>query len=186
MRRPLPLTALLIGLGSAAHAQSPASAPNVPAGGASGPAAAGAGAPGAAAPGAPATSASGAAATSAPSPGGSGVPSAAARVLLDQAQFWTTQNQPDQAEGALQRLLRVEPDNPEALGLLAQLQAGRGDRARAQATLARLRAIRPGDPRIPAVEQSIRLGSIDPGALAEARRLAQEGRTADAIARYQR
>ncbi|OJW23197.1 MAG: hypothetical protein BGO51_11680 [Rhodospirillales bacterium 69-11] len=133
-RAALPLTALLIGLGSAAQADT----------------------------------------------------SPTAKVLLDQATFWSTQNQPKQAEAALQRLLRIEPDNPDALGLLAQLQAEGGDRARAQATLTRLRAVRPDDPRIPVVEQSIRVGSIDPNALAQARQLAQEGRTAEAIARYQR
>jgi cellulose synthase operon protein C len=55
---------------------------------------------------------------------------------------------------------------------------------RAPAT--RLRAVRPDDPRIAAVEQAVRLGTIDPAGLAEARRLAQEGHNAEAVARYQR
>ena len=110
----------------------------------------------------------------------------ATRVLWDQANYWYAQNQPADAERALDRLLRLEPDNVEALGLLAQLQAQQGDRSRAQATLGRLRSVRPDDPRIAIVEQAIRVGSIDPTALAEARHLAQEGRNADAVARYQR
>jgi tetratricopeptide (TPR) repeat protein len=110
----------------------------------------------------------------------------AAKVLLDQANYWYAQNKPDDAEHALDRLLRLEPDNPDALGLLAQLQAERGDRAKAQATVAHLQTLRPDDPAIARVEQAIRVGSIDPSGLAEARHLAQEGHNADAVARYQR
>ena len=113
-------------------------------------------------------------------------PSAAAKVLLDQANYWSAQNRPEEATRALDRLLQAEPDNADALDLLAQLQAQKGDRAHAQATLEHLRSIRPGDPHIAAVEQAIRIGSIDPEGLAEARRMAQEGRSADAVARYQR
>ena len=112
--------------------------------------------------------------------------SAAAKVLLDQANYWRSQNQPENAERALDRLLRVEPDNPDALALQAQIQAEGGNRSAAQATLSRLRSLRPEDPRIAAVEQAMRVGSIDPAGLAEARRLAREGHNAEAIARYQR
>jgi cellulose synthase operon protein C len=113
-------------------------------------------------------------------------PSTAAKVLLDQANYWSAQNRPEEAESALDRLLRAEPDNADALALLAQLQAQKGDRGRSQATLAHLRTIRPDDPHIAGVEQAIRIGSIDPDGLAEARRLAQEGHNAESIARYQR
>ena len=51
------------------------------------------------------------------------------------------EDRPDEAQSALDRLLRAEPDNPEALALLAQLQARKGDRSGAQATLAHLRPI---------------------------------------------
>jgi cellulose synthase operon protein C len=112
--------------------------------------------------------------------------SPAARVLLDQANYWYAQNRPEEAEHALDRLLQLEPDNPDALGLLAQLQAQRGDRTKAQATLARLNTLRPNDPRIATVQQAIKVGSLDPTGLAEARRLAQEGHNAEAVARYQR
>jgi Tfp pilus assembly protein PilF len=113
-------------------------------------------------------------------------PSQAAKVLLDQANYWFSQNRPDDAERALDRLLRLEPDNPDGLALLAQLQAQRGDRAHAQATLAHLHDMRPDDPRIASVQQAIRVGSIDPQGLAEARRLAQDGHNAEAVTRYQR
>jgi cellulose synthase operon protein C len=113
-------------------------------------------------------------------------PRTAAKVLMDQANYWLAQNRPEEAERPLDRLLRTEPDNPDALALLAQIQAQTGDRARAQSTLAHLQALRPDDPHIASVAQAIRVGSIDPAALAEARRLAQEGHNTEAVARYQR
>ncbi len=109
----------------------------------------------------------------------------AAKVLMDQANYWMSQNQPEQAERALARLLRLDPRNPDALALQAQLQAGRGDRTGAQASMALLRQTRPDDPRLPAIEQTLRAGAIDPSGLAQARQLASEGRTAEAVARYQ-
>ena len=112
--------------------------------------------------------------------------SAAAKVLLDQANYWSAQNRPQDAESALERLLQAEPDNADALALRAQLQAQRGDRAGAKASLTHLQAIRPDDPHIASVEQAIRAGSIDPNGLAEARRLAREGHNAEAVSRYQR
>ena len=110
----------------------------------------------------------------------------AARVLLDQANFWMTQNQPEQAQLALERLLRLEPRNADALALQAQLQADRGDRGGALASLALLRQLRPDDPRLAGIEQTLRAGTIDPAGLAEARQLAREGHGVEAVARYQR
>ena len=112
-------------------------------------------------------------------------PSTAAKVLLDQANYWAAQNKPEESESALDRLLRTEPNNADALALLAQLQAQKGDRIHAQATLAHLRSVRPDDPRVASVEQAIRVGSIDPDSLSESRRLAREGHSAEAVARYQ-
>ncbi|MGE4047353.1 MAG: cellulose synthase subunit BcsC-related outer membrane protein [Acetobacteraceae bacterium] len=114
------------------------------------------------------------------------LPNAAAKVLLDQANYWYEQRQPEEAQQAIDRLLRLDPTNVSALAMQAQLQAERGERTAAQATLAKLRTLQPDSPRIAAIEQAIRFGSIDTNAVAEARRLAREGRRAEAVARYQR
>ena len=113
-------------------------------------------------------------------------PSVAGKVLIDQANYWFAENRPQEAESALDRLLRTDPDNPEALALLAHLQAQKGARSQAQATLARLRTAHPTDPHIAMVEQAIRLGTMDPAGLAEARQLAQQNHNAEALARYRR
>ena len=123
---------------------------------------------------------------SAQSPATEAVPASAMKVLLDQANYWYTQNRLEQAQQALDRLLRLDPNNAGALALQAQLQAERGDRSAAQANLRRLREIQPDNQRIVAIEQAIRLGSIDQSGISEARKLAQEGRNNEAIARYQR
>ena len=108
----------------------------------------------------------------------------AVQVLLDQAKYWRAQNQADQAQRSLDRALLLAPGNAEALSLLAQIQAERGDRTAAQATANRLRQAHPDDPHLAAIEQALRMGQIDPTGLAEARRLAQESRAAAAIDRY--
>jgi tetratricopeptide (TPR) repeat protein len=109
----------------------------------------------------------------------------ALQLLLDQANFWRIKSQPTQAREALGRALALAPDNATALGMLGQIQSEQGEDAAAKATLARLKAAHPDDPAVTALTQSIRTGRIDPADLAEARRLARDGRGADAVKRYQ-
>lgn len=105
-------------------------------------------------------------------------------VLLEQANYWHQQGRDEQALEALRRALLLDPTNADALYQSALLQAELGRRPAAQATLTQLRAVRPDDPRILQVEQALRIGAIDNAGLAEARNLAQSGRSAEAIARY--
>ncbi len=112
--------------------------------------------------------------------------SPAAHVLLDQANYWRSQNRLDQADLAVKRLLLLEPDNPDALAMAAELASERGDATAARAALAKLRQINPSDQRIASVERALAVGAIDPAGLAEARSLAAQGHNAEAVARYQR
>ncbi len=104
--------------------------------------------------------------------------------LLEQANFWRLQNQPAQAARALDRVLAIDPRNAEALAGAAQAQAQLGNQAAADALIARLRAVAPADPRLLETDVAVRAATVDQGAVAEARRLAQSGRPAEAIARY--
>lgn len=106
------------------------------------------------------------------------------RLLFEQAAFWRGQGRQDQAAASLSRLLELDSNNSDALGMQAEIQADQGDVAGAQGTLRRLRAVRRDDPRILSVERTLRSGPIDPAQLAEARRLAQEGRKSEALALY--
>ncbi len=110
----------------------------------------------------------------------------AIRVLLDQANYWRGKDQPQRADEALSRVLALDPRNADALAAQAQAQAERGNQQEAMADLAKLQAVRPDDPRIQSIQQVLRAGPLDAAALSEARRLAQAGKPADAVAAYQR
>lgn len=105
-------------------------------------------------------------------------------VLLEQANFWRSQNRPDRALQTLERVLAVEPNNVDALSAAAAAQAENGNRAEADRLLARIRQLAPADPRLSDAALSVRGATVDPGAVAEARRLAQAGQQAQAVARY--
>jgi Tfp pilus assembly protein PilF len=107
-----------------------------------------------------------------------------ATVLMDQAAYWRQQGRADLALSALQRVLLLDPRNADALAQAAELNAERGDRAAAEAGLAQLRAVRPDDPRIASITRTLRVGPIDPAALAQARDLARQGHGVEAVARY--
>ena len=108
----------------------------------------------------------------------------AIRVLLDQATYWRGQQQDDKANVAISRVLVLDPNNVDALAMQAQAAADVGDQTAATAALAKLKAVRPDDPRIAGVEQALKTGPIDPTALARARLLAKAGKADDALAAY--
>ena len=111
---------------------------------------------------------------------------AAIRVLLDQAQYWRAQYQADKASDALRRALVLDPDNADVLAIQAQSEADDGQTEAARTALAKLKTIRPDDPRIPGVEQTLNTGPIDSATLALARDLARTGKPDAAIAAYRR
>ena len=106
-------------------------------------------------------------------------------VLIDQARYWLAHGRKAQAEAAIGRALLADPANADALAMLTQLDVARGEQEAAAATLARLRAAHPDDPRLAALEDAVRAGPTDPGLLGQARRLAADGQAAEAVQRYQ-
>lgn len=125
-----------------------------------------------------------AAATPAPPPSANGDASAL-DVLLRQARYWREQNDPTRAMTAATRALKLSPNNPAALAIIAQVQAGTGKTTEAQQTLALLQKTSPNAPEIRDVEQAIKTGAISPDALANARQLAQQGQAQQAVDAYQ-
>jgi predicted Zn-dependent protease len=108
----------------------------------------------------------------------------AIRVLLDQATYWRGQSQDDKANIAISRVLVLDPNNVDALAMQAQAAADAGDQTVAAAALAKLKAVRPDDPRIAGVEQALKTGPIDATALAQARALAKADKPDEALATY--
>lgn len=118
--------------------------------------------------------------------GTAATPGSVNQILLEQANYWREQNQLDKAADALSRLLLIDPTNADALALQAEVLAAKGDRTGAQKSLSALKAVQPAAPRLTEVEQMVRAGALDPGALNAARQLAQAGKAAEAVAAYKR
>ncbi|WP_424810360.1 tetratricopeptide repeat protein, partial [Roseococcus sp. YIM B11640] len=109
---------------------------------------------------------------------------AATTNLVEQAQFWQQQGQPERALQAYERLLAVEPNNVDALAGAVEMAALANQSSSAQRYLAQLRRVSPQDPRLPRVAELVRLMNEDAEVLASARGLAAAGRGSEAVARY--
>lgn len=117
-------------------------------------------------------------------PNGASAGDNAATLLLDQASYWQAQNRPDAALQSLERLLRLRPNDPQALSMAAQIAASAGETEQAQAYLSRLSAIAPRSPDLARAQSALRATAADQQGLAEARQLSQSGRGREALLRY--
>ena len=107
-----------------------------------------------------------------------------ARLLLEQGQYWQAQGNSERATEAWQKLLRMNPGQPEAFyGLArAELDAKRPDEA--VRYLEQLRRARPGHALIARLEQEIALAR-NSAQLQAARQQARSGQPAQAVDSYQ-
>ena len=107
-----------------------------------------------------------------------------ARLLLEQGQYWQSQGNSERATEAWQKLLRMNPGQPEAFyGLArAELDAKRPDEA--VRYLEQLRRAQPGHALIARLEQEIALAR-NSAQLQAARQQARSGQPAQAVDSYQ-
>lgn len=107
-------------------------------------------------------------------------------VLIDQGRYWQAHRRGDLAEQAWQKVLRIDPKQPDALYGMGIILSDRKDGSGAQQYLQRLRAVAPQYPNID--ELGRRLGETSPRdqSVNDARRLAQSGQNASAVREYQR
>ena len=107
-------------------------------------------------------------------------------VLIDQGRYWQAHRRGDLAEQAWQKVLRIDPKQPDALYGMGIILSDRKDGSGAQQYLQRLRAVAPQYPNID--ELGRRLGETSPRdqTVNDARRLAQSGQNASAVQEYQR
>src|SRR5712692_2698264 len=110
----------------------------------------------------------------------------AEQILLDKANYWRLKDRPDLAIEALQKLLSINPNQPDALYQYGILDVQQGKIDDAKGYLARLQKAAPASPRIADLENAIRAGQGSPSELTEARRLAQSGQFSQAAEKYQR
>jgi len=111
-------------------------------------------------------------------------PSPAVSLLVRQGRRWLDQGRPELAMSSAERALSAEPQNADALALAAQIEASRGNPGAATAYAARLRAAGGTPEQQGAVDAELRGAKVDRAAVEDARRLAREGRSEDAAARY--
>lgn len=101
--------------------------------------------------------------------------------LLSQARLWVARDRSDLSIAALERLFAIAPGHPDGLGQLAliHLQMKRHDEARK--VLHALQSAKPDHPDIARIHTLLRLEGPDKPRLQQARRLAQEDKSAEAL-----
>ncbi|WP_420998163.1 cellulose synthase subunit BcsC-related outer membrane protein [Cupriavidus sp. 30B13] len=106
------------------------------------------------------------------------------RLLVDQGKYWQERGRGDRAAEAWQKILRLNPGQPDALyGMgVAEAEAGRADSARGY--LERLKKAQPGSPQIARLTQIIDGGGAGQQ-VEQARQLARSGQSEEAVKRYQ-
>jgi tetratricopeptide (TPR) repeat protein len=109
----------------------------------------------------------------------------AQQILLDKANYWRLKDRSDLAIEALQKLLSINPNQPDALYQYGTILVQQGKIDEAKGYLARLQKAAPSSPRIAELENSIRAGQVSPNELSEARRLAQTGQFSQAAKKYE-
>ena len=112
-------------------------------------------------------------------------PPNAEQVLLEKANYWRLKDRPDLVAQALNQLLAINPNNPDALFQFGMLSVQENKAADAQRYLAKLQQASPNDPHIADLQSAIRTGKIGSSDLNEARRLAQAGELDQAVKKYQ-
>jgi tetratricopeptide (TPR) repeat protein len=104
------------------------------------------------------------------------------RELLNQARLWQARNRDDLVIEALNKLLRLSPENPDALAQLAYAQLRLNQLSQMRLTLDRLRRARPDHADIPRIDTLLRLEGEDKDKLRQARALAKAGKREQALA----
>ncbi|MGK3124359.1 cellulose synthase subunit BcsC-related outer membrane protein [Candidatus Pantoea formicae] len=105
----------------------------------------------------------------------------ALQALFDQAAYWHQKAHDDLAKSSLQKVLMVEPNNTQALYLLALYSQQSGSTAEAAQWRARLSAASPNDPHLSELDNARQLQTIPQAQLSLARQQARSGNIAASL-----
>ncbi|MEG3109301.1 cellulose synthase subunit BcsC-related outer membrane protein [Pantoea sp. T14] len=105
----------------------------------------------------------------------------ALQALFDQAAYWHQKAHDDLAKSSLQKVLMVEPNNTQALYLLALYSQQGGDNASAAQYRARLSQVSPNDAHLSELDNARQLQTIPQAQLSLARQQARSGNIAAAL-----
>ncbi|MEB1530328.1 cellulose synthase subunit BcsC-related outer membrane protein [Xanthomonas sp. WHRI 7945] len=108
----------------------------------------------------------------------------ATQQLVSQGNYWHDQGRDDLAADTWRKLLRVDPNQPDALLGLAQIDLAQGRQGEARKRLQQLQKAHPQAPQTQRLSQAIG-GTGDSANLRNARRAAAAGRYVEAVREYQ-
>lgn len=108
----------------------------------------------------------------------------AVRALIDQARHWQQSGRSDLATQSWQKLLGVDPRQPDALQGLAQLSIEAGKFEEAGAYLARLKQVQPARPGLEHLNQQVQNRTSSQSLITTARQYAKAGQTEAAARTY--
>lgn len=104
--------------------------------------------------------------------------------LIDQGQYWQSRSRSDLAAEAWQKLLRLDPGQPEALYGLGLGELDKNNTEAAHGWLDKLKAAHPEHALVPRLEQAIASRNGARGQIEATRKLAQAGKSEEAVRRY--
>ena len=108
----------------------------------------------------------------------------AEQTLLDQGQYWQERGDTERAGEAWQKLLRLNPQNAQALYGMALVELNAQRPESAQRYLTQLQAAHPRSPLVSRLQESIRTGRSAPQ-IETARQQARSGQASQALSTYQ-
>lgn len=106
--------------------------------------------------------------------------------LRANVRYWEGRGRTDKAVEVWEKILRSDPNDADALSGLALAGARAGHTVKARAYLERLERAHPQHPGVAVVRQALGLGARYGEILEDARRLAREGKVAEAVATYRK
>lgn len=110
----------------------------------------------------------------------------ASQVLIEQATYWQQKNRDDLAGDAWRKLLRAEPDHPQALIQLAKIEMRAGNMVAAKSLYERAVKLVPPPAGLNELGSSLQLGTIPQSELDVARKQAQAGQSEAAVKQYKK
>lgn len=112
-------------------------------------------------------------------------PSPQMKQLLDSARVWQSKNRPDMARGIVEKALLIDPVQPDALGMLGQLDLISNQTAEAGKVLQQMQKLYPTHSATLELADAYRVATTDKVALAEARLLTRAGKSDEAWQKMQ-
>jgi len=109
-------------------------------------------------------------------------PNAEIARLLESARMWLNKNRADVARGVLTKALLIDPDQPDTLAMLGELDIRSNRAAEAGKALQQMRRQHPGHPATQQLAEAYRIATSGKQQMARVRLLARAGKSEEAVA----